>query len=84
MIKPNLLLQCQSADSAKFDVANLISGDLTILFDFLLGVCSSSTTKSDATISSAILTPRESGCSSEDHRELCAMTSPNIIAYVRS
>ena len=53
-----------------------------VLFVFLVGVCSFRATKSDASISTAILRPRESGCSWENHRELCALTSPNINASV--
>ena len=53
-----------------------------MLFVFLVGVCSFRTTKSDASRSSAIFRPRESGCISENHRAVCALASPNISASV--
>ena len=72
-----MLLQYQYVENAKFDVAKLMSGELTVSFVFLVGMCSSSTTKSDETISSSNFKPRESVYSSKNHRALCALASPN-------
>ena len=55
-------------DIAKFDVAKLISGELTVFFVFLVGMFSFSTTKLEASISSANVMPRESGFGSENPR----------------
>ena len=55
-------------DIAKFDVAILISGELTVFFVFLVGMFSFSTTKLEASIASANFMPRESSFGSEHPR----------------
>ena len=78
----SMLSQYQLVDMTRLDVVRPITGELTVLLVFLMGVWSFITTKSDASISSAIFRQRESGCSSESHRALCALTSPDINASV--
>ena len=65
---PSMFSQYQSVDMARFVVVRLMTGELTVLFVFLVAVFSFRTTKSDASISSAIFRPSESRCSLENHR----------------
>ena len=65
---PSMFSQYQPVDMARFVVVRLMTGELKVLFVFLVGVFSLRTTTSDASFSSAIFRPRESGCSLENHR----------------